>query len=130
MASKLPFITLTDTTNFELKKRTRIRVRFDESLSGLHQECMISRKEGNVVIVTLREYSGTRFKLRIRLVDKTATLFSPDFSWLPNSEDMVEIVINRIAEMLNTRRSMRGCRVTRKRENTGGVAAKGLSNNH
>lgn len=116
MASRNICITLTDTSDFEIRPGTRVTVRFDERISGLHQECSISRKENNVVHAVLQEYSGGRFRLRIRLSDKKAVLLSPDYSWLPDPEDIVVGVVNRIAEMLNTGRSLRGCTVTRKTE--------------
>lgn len=113
MKALQPFVKLTDTRDFDIPPGTRVRVRFLDRRSGLCQDCIVSRSNEKSAAATLREFTGECFRLRIRFKERTAVLHSPDYSWLPEPEDIVIAVVNCIVEMLSTHRSIRGRMVTR-----------------
>jgi len=115
MNSIKPIAVLRNASWLAIPKSTRVVVRFDDLRSGLHQECRVERKQGDTAYATLREYGGTRFRLRVDLVRNTIALLSPDYSWLPDAADVPLVVAQKIRTMLATRRSTRAVKISRGR---------------
>lgn len=120
MTSPLPTVVLRDVEPFMIAKSTRVVVRLDDLRFGLYQECKIVRKQGASVDASLHEYGGTRFRIRVDLDRRTVSLISPDYSWLPQPEDIPAAVARKIAQMLAMRRSTHTLHITRYREKFAG----------
>lgn len=113
MVKKHPVAAYPGIKKFTVKKCTRTIVRLTCMRTNLFQELRVVRKDNDYVEVRLKEYGGSRFCIRIALHRKTITLLSPDYSWLPDAEDIPVMIANRAEEMLGMRRSTKAVTLTR-----------------
>lgn len=113
MVKKRPVSTYVGIEKFAVKKCTRTIVRLTCMRTKLFQELRVVRKDGDYVEARLKEYGGSRFCIHIALHKKTITLLSPDYSWLPDANDIPVMIANKAVEMLGMRRSTRAFNLTR-----------------
>lgn len=103
MVKKFPAAAFSEVEKFTVPKCTKTIIRLTCERTRLFQEIRVVRKDDDYVDAHLREYDGSRFAIRIALHEKMITLLSPDYSWLPNSEDVPAMVARTVEAMLNMR---------------------------
>lgn len=105
MNNALPKLLIKNIDDFHIEPNTKMVLRITEKRTKLYQQVRMQRKSDHIVTVTLREYGGAIFKVRVSLLDEDAVLFCPDFSRLPEADVFTFQVVKKICTILETRRS-------------------------
>jgi hypothetical protein len=98
---------------FEIPEFTRVTVRTTCLLTNLVQELQVTRKGGSDLDMCMKEFGGTRLKIKLSLSTHVVTLLAPDYSWLPDAGYVAVIVANAMLKMFETRRTKRTMRLER-----------------
>lgn len=101
---------------FRIKEYTRVSVTIQCKRTKLSQRVRIERKRGDEVVGNLKEFGGSKYQIAINLRHGIVTLVAPDYSWLEGAETMLQIVVAKMADMLEMRFSSRAFKITREEE--------------
>jgi hypothetical protein len=108
-----PSAQLHSVKHFKIPENTRVIVRQTDSSTKLFQECRLTRKSGEIVEATFREFGGEKFRIKVSLSESTVTLIEPDLTWLNNSNDFPLIVATRVSKMLSAKKSTKELALSR-----------------